>query len=226
MALPDIAVILDIAEPGEILNKRPPSFMARSLGLSFICGTSLGIVLQLTTTTYGPYERILFLCVGFFIFLSVFTYIKNIRNTIEGFSYALVLGAIAGFFGHMSFECIYRIMHLRNDILQLTAMQEIVCKCILGMTLGTFSALIAFFFKHFLGGKIKSTIVKYLLIGVMGGFSFWLLLMAFGELEFNIMAYTRYHIAYFLTGVIVLLGIAFVSGVLEQHDKRIRDSAA
>ena len=226
MALPDIAEILDIAEPGELLNKRPPSFLARSLGLSFICGTSLGIVLQLTTTTYGPYERILFLCVAFFIFLSVFTNIKNNNKSIEGFSYALFLGAIAGFFGHLAFECIYRIMHSRGEILQINAMQEIVCTCILGMALGTFSALIAFFFRHFLSNKIKSMINKYLLIGVMGGFSFWLLLMAFGELKCSMLTCPKYHIAYFLTGVIVLLGIAFVSGVLEQHDKKIQDSVA
>jgi len=224
MALYDIAEILDIAEPDGLIHKRPPSFIARSFGLSILCGTSLGIVLQLTTSPYSPYERILFLCVAFFVFLTIFTFIRGMENTTEGFSYTLALGAIAGFLGHLSFEYIYKIMHFRIEILQLSTLLEIVNTSMLGMALGTFSALIVFSFRYYLSSRIKSITYKYLFIGILGGFAFWFLLKVFGELSCSIQSCPKNHIAYFLTGFIVLLGIAFVSGVLEQHDTKVQDT--
>ena len=224
MALHDIAQILDIAEPDQLLHKRPPSFFARSLGLSFLCGTSLGTVLQLAQTPHGPYERILFLCVGFFIFLSIFTFIKNRKKTVEGFSGTLALGAIAGFLGHLAFEYSYRIVHFKINLLNIETLVEIAQRCILGMALGTFSALIAFCFRYYLGDRIHKTTNKFLSMGIAGGFVFWFLLLAFGEMTCSILSCPQIHIAYFLTGFIVLLGIAFVSGALEHHDEKVQDT--
>jgi uncharacterized membrane protein len=224
-AIDDIAIIIDASDPNAIIDKKAPNYFARSFGLSLLCGSALGIVFQFTGSPHSPNERILFLCVSFFVFLTVFSFIKSMNYNLEGFSFTIALGALAGFLGHFSFELISKDLHnVINIGTSDFPLRNVINDCIFGMVLGSASAIISFFFRNYAGRKLNNVIWGYISIGLVGGIAFWFISLAFNEL---ILDFTnsgiKDQIGFFSTGIIALIGISFVSGVFEGGEAGSKD---
>jgi hypothetical protein len=219
----EIAELIDINSTSEIIEKKCSSHVARAFGISFLCGISLSIILTIKNENYTTHELIFYLVSSFFIFLYLFSYIGKLDWSINGFSFALAIGAIGGFCGHNVFNIISKkshIIEMLNSTIDVNfsiyhLIKTLSVESSLGMIIGVFSASIVFLFKHFISNNIANSTLKYILVSLSGG-----MMVLFVS---KITPYYRFGSDFYagticplFTGCIVLMGISFVSGIFEK----------
>jgi hypothetical protein len=221
-AIEKIADIINVSNPSELVSTDPPNYGARSLGLSILCGTVLGMVHQFTGQVHSPNQRIFYLCIAFFVFFFLMSFLNRMKPTVEGFSFALALGAVAGFSAHFSFEIINRGLSTAigaNKAFVIIVM-DLANMCVFGMVLGIISALIIHVFRHHGKKVFIKPLHGYLCLALLGGISYWILGLAFQQTEVLLtIAAVKENIALFAAGIITLGGITFVTGIFEVSKK-------
>lgn len=216
-AIEEIVTLIDVKKSDDIIVKKRPNYIARAFGISFLCSILLSIVYAISGSNYAPTHRILYFVVSFFFFLSIFTLINKIPNSIEGFSYSLIIGSFGGFCGHLAWLFISKTILLNEIVLtSFDFYMALINKTALGIILGAVSAGIAFVYKHKVNEKIERFFLKYLLISITGGILFLCIFFLFGYISIDLGQDYRKLFKFFLTGCITLLGISFVSGIFEK----------
>ena len=227
-ALQDVARFLGV-DIYEIIEKPEPQPLSRVLALSLIGGITLSITLQLfkffelksKMAEFAPqasldYESMFYLCMSMFVFLYCFSFLGKTKDKTNGFFTATLLGAAGGFHSHLIYKLLTKgsIIYRAQDPLALAL--EALNNCMWGLILGIVAAVVSFFFSRFASMKISRTFLRYVGIAIAGGAAFWLIFWVRYMIEATQMGLYR-HARTFSIGFIVLLSIAFVSGVLERR---------
>ena len=217
-SISEIVELINVNRSDEIIKKTSSNYIARAFGISFLCGIFLSTVFSFTGSDYAPPERILYLVTSFFFFLAPFTGLRKITKGIEGFSIALLIGAFAGFIGHFAFNLIaLKSIVITMESISIKSLIDLTIENLRGAVIGTLSAAIAYFFKHHLNKKIERSLYKYPVISLSGGLAVLGVSILFSDPIYNAQGLNlKELIGPILTGMIVLMGISFVSGIFEQ----------
>lgn len=214
----EIIEYIDINKPHEIVEKSSSNYIARAFGISFLCGILLSTVFSYTLDNYRPTQGILYLVTAFFFFLSIFSFLRKFKSSMDGFSYSLMIGALGGLIGHTAYNLIAgRLTLPGNDPFSVETLVSILSLSIRGVVIGTLCAVIAFLFKNKINSVIESTFSKYLLISISGGFAVIgsaFIFSDYSDMQNSLLTEISRH---FFTGAIALMGIAFVAGLFEQE---------
>lgn len=231
-SIDEIAHLINVKNTSEIIHKKRSSCIARAFGVSFFCGILLSIALTAGNKPidFSPNEMVFYLVASFFVFLSFFAAIDRLDMSINGFSIALFMGAIGGFCGHSAFNIIsknsklfglfshkeqiemsiYDTLKAAYDILKTASMEPT-----LGIVIGVFSACILYFFKNFVNKIVESSAIKYMLVSISGGIMVLSVCKIVPGFSFGDDFYAG-TICPAITGIIVLIGTSFVSGIFEK----------
>lgn len=218
-SIDELISLIEVEKPEEIIEKSKSNYIARAFGISFLCGILLSGVLSMDSIYSSP-ERIIYLVTSFFFFLAIFSFLHTVDNTIEGFSFAVLIGSVGGFIGHLAFNIISRKLNLSifdgNSSILAVAL-SIISMNVRGVVIGSLSGAIAFLFKYKVNKAIQSNLIKYILISICGGITMLGVSFLFSDFA-AVSKITKHDIMIpVLTGCIVLMGISFVSGLFEKE---------